>query len=125
MLGVDTSAPVANAPVLDDALPRVLDLAVRGRQVVSGGKLAVEGVAQLLRGQRRRPRPALRGHRDRGQEPFTAEAWMGDKLYPFSGSIDLSGVPAGKYIVMAMTDDPSGGAEGNGAFSDTRITTVQ
>ena len=124
VLGVDTSAPVANAPVLD-TLSHVSLTSPSEGQVVSGGKLAVEGVANsfeanvVVRVQR------YEGTEIVAQEPFTAEAWMGDKLYPFSGSIDLSGVPAGKYLVMAMTDDPSGGAEGSGAFSDTRIITVQ
>ena len=59
------------------------------------------------------------------QEPFTAEGWMGDKLFPFSGTIDISGVPAGDYVVIAMTDDPSGGEEGSGAFSDSRRITIE
>ena len=124
MLGVDTSAPVANAPVLD-TLSHVSLTSPSEGQEVSGGTLAVEGVANsfeanvVVRVQR------YEGTEIVAQEPFTAEGWMGDKLFPFSGSIDLSGVPAGKYIVMAMTDDPSGGAEGHGAFTDTRVITVQ
>jgi immunoglobulin-like protein involved in spore germination/sporulation and spore germination protein len=124
VLGVPTSEPVSNASVLDTLSHVSLSTPSEG-QVVSGGTLRVDGVANsfeanvVVRVQR------YEGTEIVAQEPFTAEGWMGDKLFPFSGSIDLSGVPAGKYVVMAMTDDPSGGAEGSGAFSDTRIITVQ
>ncbi|GAA2155147.1 hypothetical protein GCM10009844_41930 [Nocardioides koreensis] len=123
VLGVDTSEPVANAPVLD-TLSHVSLTSPSEGQVVDNGKLAVEGVANsfeanvVVRVQR------YEGTEIVAQEPFTAEAWMGDKLFPFSGTIDLSGVPAGRYLVMAMTDDPSGGTEGSGAFTDTRTITI-
>ncbi|MFT4287045.1 Gmad2 immunoglobulin-like domain-containing protein [Nocardioides sp.] len=42
------------------------------------------------------------------QGAFTAEGWM-DKLYPFSGSVDLAGVAPGAYSFVVSTDDPSDG----------------
>ena len=123
VLGVPTSEPVSNASVLDTLSHVSLSTPSEG-QVVSGGTLRVDGVANsfeanvVVRVQR------YEGTEIVAQEPFTAEGWMDDKLFPFSGTIDLTGVPAGKYLVMAMTDDPSGGAEGNGAFTDTRLITI-
>ncbi|WP_243060778.1 Gmad2 immunoglobulin-like domain-containing protein [Nocardioides sp. SR21] len=54
----------------------------------------------------------------------TAAGWM-DKLYDWEVEIDLTGVPAGDYVFVALTDDPSGGAEGFGPDSDTRSITVR
>ena len=53
------------------------------------------------------------------QGNVTAEG--GDGLYPFSGEVDLAGVPAGRYTFMVWTDDPSG--EGN-SFTDDRVITI-
>ena len=62
---------------------------------------------------------------DEGDTPFTAEGWMEDKLFPFSGELDLSAVAPGEHTIFCTTDDPSGGAEGTGPFTDTKDITVQ
>lgn len=54
----------------------------------------------------------------------TADGW-GGKLYKWETEIDLTGVPFGFYTFVALTDDPSGGAEGNGPYTDTRLITVR
>lgn len=53
----------------------------------------------------------------------TAEGWM-DKLYPWKTDVDVSGLPAGDYTFVAMTDDPSDG-EGAGPTVDTKAITVK
>ena len=53
----------------------------------------------------------------------TAEGWM-DKLYPWEAEVDLSGLPAGDYTFVAMTDDPSDG-EGFGPTEDTKTITLR
>jgi len=58
------------------------------------------------------------------QQPTTAGTYE-DKLFPFSVTIDLVDVAPGQYVVMAMTDDPSGGAEGFGTFTDNRVITIE
>jgi hypothetical protein len=46
---------------------------------------------------------------------------MEDKLFPFEGEFDISAYPPGEYVVIAMTDDPSG----NGmSHTDTKRFTV-
>jgi hypothetical protein len=55
----------------------------------------------------------------------TASGWM-DRLYPWrTDAIDVSDLEPGEYTFVALTDDPSGGAEGPGAFSDTRTIHVR
>ena len=56
---------------------------------------------------------------------FTAEGWMGEKLFPFSGEIDVSSLAPGSYTLIVETDDPSGGAEGFGPFSDSRSFVIE
>lgn len=54
----------------------------------------------------------------------TAEGWM-DGLYPWETEVDVSSLEPGTYTFAAMTDDPSGGAEGAGPYSDTRTIVVE
>jgi len=42
-----------------------------------------------------------------------------------TGDIDVSDLAPGTYTFVALTDDPSGGAEGPGATSDTRTVTIR
>lgn len=57
---------------------------------------------------------------------FTAAGWMGERLFPFSGEIDVSSLDPGTYTLIVETDDPSGGAEGGlGVFSDTRTFVLE
>lgn len=57
--------------------------------------------------------------------PFTAEGWMEDKLFPFAGEIPLADAGTGDVLLRCSTDDPSGGGEGPGAFTDTRLIQVK
>ena len=55
----------------------------------------------------------------------TALGWM-DRLYEWETEpIDVSALPPGRYTFVAMTSDPSGGAEGFGPTSDTRTIIVE
>ncbi len=54
----------------------------------------------------------------------TAEGWM-EKLYPWTTEVDVSDLPPGDYTFVALTDDPSGGAEGHGPSEDTKSITVE
>jgi hypothetical protein len=124
VLGQPTSEPLAAGPVLDTLSHVNLTTPEEGVEI-SSNQLAVSGVANSFEAN-----VVIRLQRFEGtyialQKPLTAEGWMGEKLFPFSGSFDISSVAPGKYILMAMTDDASGGAEGNGAFSDTKIITIK
>lgn len=54
----------------------------------------------------------------------TAEGWM-DKLYPWRTKVDVSELAPGSYTFVAMTEDPSGGAEGKGAEEVSASITVE
>lgn len=121
VLGVPTSEPLANAPVLETLSHVNLSDPAEGATVT--GELDVTGVASsyeanvLWRIQS--------GDEVVDQSFFTAEGWMGDRLFPFSGQIDVSSLDPGSYTLIVETDDPSGGAEGPGAFSDTRTIVIE
>lgn len=123
VLGVPTSEPLANGPVLDTLSLVNLSSPSEG-QVVSGDTLAVSGVANSFEAT-----VPLRLQRYEGTEivwqgSATASECCGEKLYPFATSIDVSKVAPGRYILMAATDDPSDG-EGPGPFTDTKVIEIR
>jgi hypothetical protein len=58
------------------------------------------------------------------QEGFATAEGSGDRLYAWESEIDVSDLAPGSYTFVAQTDDPSGGAEGFGPFTDTRTIIV-
>lgn len=56
--------------------------------------------------------------------PITAEGWMGEKLFPFTGEIPLDEVSPGAAQLRCSTDDPTGGVEGVGIFRDDKDITI-
>lgn len=124
VLGVPTSEPLANGRLLDTLSHINLTTPAEGDEI-TGDQLEVSGVANSFEAN-----VVVRLQRYEGtqvvfQEPLTAEGYMEPKLFPFSGSFDISQVPAGTYILHATTDDPSGGEEGRGAFTDTKVITIK
>ena len=57
--------------------------------------------------------------------PYQAEGWMEDRLFPFEVEIPLADAGTGDVLLKCETDDPSGGAEGQGPSVDTKLITVQ
>jgi hypothetical protein len=123
VLGVPTSEPLANGELLDTLSHINLTTPAEGDEI-TGDTLEVSGVANsfeanvVIRLQR------YEGNQIVFEEPLTAEGYMEPKLFPFSGSFDVSRVPAGTYVLSATTDDPSDG-EGRGAFTDTKVITIK
>jgi hypothetical protein len=123
VLGQPTSEPLANGPVLETLSHVSLTSPAEGD--TASGTLEVSGVANsfeanvVLRLQR------FEGTQVALEDFATAEGWMGEQLFPFETSIDLAGVQPGRYVLIAMTDDPSGGAEGPGAYSDSRTVVIE
>lgn len=120
--GVPTNEPIANGPVLDTLAHVSLTDPAEGAVVPASGRLPVSGVANsfeanvVVRVQR------YEGTEIVAQQPLTAEGWQAEKLFPFTGTVDLSGVEPGRYLLMASTDDPSG----RGRFhTDTRTIVVE
>lgn len=124
VLGVPTSEPLANGPVLETLSHMNLTTPAEG-DVVDGDTLEVTGVANSFEANVTVKLQRYEGTHVVFQDFITAEGWMGEKLFPFSKSFDISDVPAGKYILTASTDDTSGGAEGNGPHVDTKVITIK
>jgi hypothetical protein len=55
---------------------------------------------------------------------YQSDGWMEDRLFPFEVDIPLEGI-SGEAVVQCETDDPSGGAEGNGPSVDTKNIVVK
>ena len=113
-------ASVVRAPQLETlALMSVSDpvegLAVHDSFIARGRASSFEGTVhwEIRRGQQ----VVLDGF-------TTAEGYV-DHLYPWETEpIDVSKLNPGRYTFAALTDDPSGGAEGFGPFTDTRTIIV-
>jgi len=90
-------------------------------QAVSG-TLHVTGVASSF--EATVPWQLKQGNKVIDSSSFMADGWM-EHLYPFEGDIDVSALAPGTYTLVCSTDDPSGGAEGNGPMSDTRTIVVE
>lgn len=121
LFGVDTSAGVENAKPLS-VLGLVNLTSPEQGATVAGDTLEASGVASSFEATvpwqiRRDGQPVLDGF-------ATAEGWMG-KLYPWETKVDVSSLAPGEYTFVAMTDDPSGGAEGAGPTQDSKDFTLE
>jgi hypothetical protein len=122
VLGTASEAPVAQDSPLD--VLNLVSLSAPDEGQTVSRRLSVEGVASSFEAN-----VPWSLQDDAGQTVdegfFTAEGWMGEQLYPFRGTIDLSSVAPGTYTLVVTTDDASGGAEGPGASSDSRTVVVE
>jgi hypothetical protein len=123
VFGVPTSEPLAPAPGLDTMSLVQLYRPMEGDDVGPSDQIDAFGAASSFEANvpwrlMGPDGPVLQGN-------FTASGSGGDKLYPFDGVIDVSSLDPGTYTLIVYTDDPSGGAEGAGAFSDSRTITIQ
>lgn len=120
-LGVPTSEPLSQAEELDVMSHVQLTYPTEG-QVVQDGRLMFAGRASSF--EATVPWQLRQGDRVVKRGFVTTEGWM-EKLYPFEGQANLGGLAPGTYTFVAMTDDPSGGAEGFGPSEDTRTIVVK
>ncbi len=121
VLGVPTSEPLANAPQLDVLALVSISNPAEGRTVE--GTFSADGVAASFEGTV--PWELRNDDDDVVLEGF-GQGTMEDHLTPWqTGPIDVSDLPPGQYTFVAMTADPSGGAEGAGPTVDTRSITIR
>lgn len=123
VLGVPTSEPLANGPLLD-TLAHVNFTAPAEGERIAGDSLMFNGVANSFEANVVVRLLDQAGTVVIGPEPVTADGWMGEKLFPFQGVLMLQDVAPGTYLLEASTDDPSGGAEGSGPHRDTKTVIV-
>lgn len=121
LFGLPTETPFEAASVL-----RTLNLvnitSPAEGDTVTGDTLTVTGVANSFEASG--PCRLLQDGQEVAIEPYQTEAWMEDRLFPFEVDLPLGDV-SGEVVVQCETDDPSGGAEGNGPAVDTKTITVQ
>lgn len=122
VLGVPVPEPLTTGPALD-VLNRVNLTTPEQGATVDGDTLEVTGVANSVEATvgwelLREGEPVRTGH-------ATAEGWMGERLFPFSTTIDVSGLSPGAYTLVASTSDPSGGLEGDGPQADDKDLTLR
>lgn len=108
VLGVSTSEPLTNAPILQ-TLSRVnLTTPEEGQEAT--GTVDVTGVANSNEANVGWTLEDASGA-SVAEGAFTADGWMAEKLFPFHGSIDVSSLDPGTYTVIVTTDDPSGAGD--------------
>ncbi|MFC5178509.1 Gmad2 immunoglobulin-like domain-containing protein [Nocardioides taihuensis] len=108
------------SPDLDVLSQVLLDEPSEGQTYPTGDTLEFAGEAASFEGNVTWRLQRYEGMEIIDQGNVTAEG--GDGFYPFSGEVDLTGVPAGRYTFMVWTDDPSG--EGN-SYTDDRVITIE
>jgi hypothetical protein len=124
VLGVPTSEPLAEGELFQTLSLVNIDSPAHGA-VVTGDTLEVSGVANSFEANVIVKLQRFEGTFVAFQQGVMAEGWMDEKLFPFSESFDISGLEPGQYVLSASTDDPSGGEEGFGADTDTKVITIE
>lgn len=121
LLGVPSGEEIRNASPLK-TLNLVNITSPEEGATVTGDSLEVTGVANSF--EANVVCEVLVGDQVVSSQPFTAEGWMEDRLFPFEGTLSTAEAPAGgEGTLRCSTDDPSGGAEGFGPFTDTKTIT--
>jgi hypothetical protein len=121
ILGQPASEPLSQGKVL--ATLALVNVTNPGEGATVSGTLEANGVANSF--EANVPWRILRSDEIVLEGSTMAAGAYDDKLFPWKVSIDVSELPAGEYTFVAMTDDPSGGAEGSGPFVDTKSITIQ
>ena len=118
VLGVDTSEPVANAPVLDTLSRMSITAPYEGQEV--SGSLEATGVNNSFEATVAWQVVDAGGTRVL-EGAGIAEGYLGPRLFPWTVQVDVSGLDAGRYTFVASNDDP----QGSGAATDSRTIVIR
>jgi len=121
LLGLPSGVPVAQASALE-TLNLVNITSPEEGATITEDVLTVTGVANSFEASG--PCRLLVDGVEMVLQGYQSEGWMEDRLFPFEVDFPLEGI-SGEVVVQCETDDPSGGAEGNGPAIDTRTITVE
>ncbi len=119
--GEPTNEPLGNQP--EFAVRALVSISDPAEGTAVSGHFRARGVASSF--EANVPWEIRQGGRVVKTGFATAEGWSPNVLYPWETEVDVSGLGPGTYTFVAMTDDPSGGAEGAGPTSDTRTIVVE
>ncbi len=121
VFGVPTVDPVTHAPILETLSLMSISYPFQGAEVTS--RFTASGVANSFEAN-----VVWRIEDAAGavvKDGFTtAEGYLEPRLFPWEVQIDVADLLAGNYTFIASTDDPSGGVEGVGPHSDTRLVVI-
>ena len=121
LLGLASDVPYEQASALE-TLNLVNITSPEEGATITGNTLTVTGVANSFEASG--PCRLLVDGVEMVLQGYQSEGWMEDRLFPFEVDFPLEGI-SGEVVVQCETDDPSGGAEGNGPAIDTRTITVE
>ena len=119
LFGID-GADLKDAPQLD--VLSLVNVTTPEEGATVSGSFTASGVASSF--EATVPWEIRQGDQVVKQGFATAEGWI-EKLYPWETEVDVSDLAPGDYTFVALTDDPSGGAEGHGPSEDTKSITVE
>lgn len=122
VLGQPASEPLANGSILDTLA--MVNITTPGEGETVSGTLDVSGVGNSFEATFQVRLQRYEGTAIAFQDFITGEGCCENKLFPFSKAFDISDVEPGRYLLMVSTDDPSGGAEGAGPTTDTKVITI-
>jgi hypothetical protein len=122
ILGLPSDVPYSQASALS-TLNLVSITSPAEGDTVTGDTLTVTGVANSFEASG--PCRLIAGDEEVAVVGYQAEGWMEDRLFPFEVEIPLTDAGTGDVLLQCETDDPSGGAEGNGPSIDTKLITVR
>ena len=121
VLGQPASEPLANAPVLETL--SMMNITYPGEGATVSGRFTADGVNNGFEASV--TWRLLDGEAVVGEGFGTAGGWGEEKLFPWEVEVDVSGLEPGAYTFVASNDDPSGGTEGAGPHTDTRVIIVE
>ena len=120
-----TGGPIESAPELDVLSHMSIDQPSEGAVVArEDGALVVTGRGNSFEASGQCSLLSEDGA-EVGATLAQMDGWIESRLYPSDLSIDLADVPVGTYALTCITDDPTGGAEGPGTYTDTRTVIVE
>lgn len=123
LFGLATDAPYEAASDLETLNLVNITSPAEGDSIAAGDSMRVSGVANSF--EANVVCELLVGDQVVGSRAITAEGWMEDRLFAFEGDLGKQEAPAGEAVLRCSTDDPSGGAEGNGPSVDTKDITLR
>ena len=121
LFGIDTAVPFEAATALRTLNLVSITSPVEG-QTITGDSFVVTGVANSFEASG--PCRILQDGQELVLEPYSATGWTDDRLFPFAADLPLAGI-SGEVVLQCETDDPSGGAEGDGPAIDTKTITIR
>jgi hypothetical protein len=120
VFGVPTSEPLVQGDVLK--VMSLMNITTPEEGSTASGKFEATGVNNGFEGS---VACYLRDGKRELWSGFGIGGFGPDKLFPWKLEVDTAGIAPGTYTFFCSDDDPSGGAEGNGPFTDDKTIVIE